>query len=66
MILMDKYTRELRTAIADYMYSEGCSCCENQQEHEKHEIRIAELLKIPKYKDGSGYTFDRYRTKGAK
>ena len=53
-----KRRRELRKAIADYMYSEGCSCCEGND----HAEVIAKLLNVKKYPDGSGYDFDRYRS----
>jgi len=52
---------KLRTAIADYMMSEGCSCCESP-DHEQHKARIAELLNVPKYPDGDGYNFNKYRS----
>lgn len=48
---------EIRQAIADYMCSEGCSCCRDIRAHEINEKRIAELLEVPKYDDGSGYDF---------
>lgn len=54
---------ELRQAIADYMYSEGCSCCEDTEAHKEHEARIAKLLSVPKYDDASGYDFSKYRSK---
>lgn len=61
---MTKLT-ELRRAIADYMYSEGCSCCRGS-DHDKHAEIIAKLLKVPKYKDGSGYNFPKFRSKDDK
>lgn len=54
---------DIRRAVADYMHSEGCSCCRNVEAHTAHEERLAKLLKVPKYKDGSGYDFTRFRTK---
>lgn len=56
------FTKKMRTAIADYMWSEGCSCCRGS-DHEKHAETLGKLLRIPKYKDGSGYDFSKYRTK---
>ncbi len=53
---------EVRQAIADYMRSEGCSCCRDSGAHEKHTARLAELLDVPKYEDGSGYDFSRFRS----
>jgi hypothetical protein len=55
-------TAAIRTALADYMRSEGCSCCEDTDTHKEAGARLAKLLRVPRYKDGSGYDFDRYRT----
>lgn len=60
---INKFIKQIRTAIADYMYSEGCSCCENTDKHKKAEIILAKLLKIPKYKDNSGFNFYKFKTK---
>lgn len=53
---------KIRQAIADYMWSEGCSCCRGG-DHEEHEKIIAELLDVPLYEDSSGYNFSIFRTK---
>jgi len=52
----------LRRAFADYVASEGCSCCQNTEAHEKAARRIAKLLDVPSYSDGSGYDFLRFRS----
>lgn len=49
----------IRQAIADYMRSEGCSCCEGS-DHKDHEKVIAQLLDVPMYDDGSGYDFGQF------
>lgn len=54
--------KALRTAVADYMRSEGCSCCEDEVAHAKHKEALAKLLRVPKYKDGSGYDFSKFRS----
>lgn len=54
--------KALRTAVADYMYSEGCRCCQNIDAHEQHKATLGKMLKVRKYPDGSGYDFYRYRT----
>lgn len=54
---------ELRTAIADYMRSEGCSCCRDFDGHNEHARRIGKLLRVPLYSDKSGYDFYRFITK---
>lgn len=54
--------RALRTAVADYMSSEGCGCCGDRDAHCEHAAVLGKLLRVPKYKDGSGYDFSKYRT----
>lgn len=54
--------KQLRQAVADYMYSEGCSCCRDIDAHKLHEERLGKLLKVPKHKDGSGYDFSKFRS----
>lgn len=49
----------VRQAVADYIYSEGCSC----NSHDEDAARLAKLLKVKKYSDGSGYDFYKYRSK---
>ena len=54
---------ELRQAVADYIQSEGCSCCRDDEAHKRHKERLAKLLYVPPYADGSGYEFERFKTK---
>lgn len=51
----------LREAVANYMYSEGCSCCQGD-DHGAHKAALAELLSVPQYPDGSGYNFYSFRS----
>jgi len=51
---------DMRAAVANYMRSEGCSCCRDSEAHERHTAALGRLLKVPKYKDGSGYNFARF------
>ena len=61
---MDKAERNLlRLAFALYVKSEGCSCCRDNEEHEEAAAAIGKLLKVPKYKDGSGYDFWKFLPK---
>jgi len=53
----------IRQAIADYMASEGCGCCSDAEWHAENEKKLAELLDVPMYEDGSGYDFAKFRTK---
>lgn len=55
----------IRMAVADYISSEGCGCCEGS-DHSEHEKILAELLDIPMYKDKSGYDFGKFKTKQPK
>lgn len=57
-----KERAEMRRLIADYMRSEGCSCCRDTEAHEQHAAAIAKAIGVRKYSDGSGYDFSRYRT----
>jgi len=57
-----KELAELRNAFADYKYSEGCSCCRDLKRHDEAAIRLAKLLKVPPYKDGSGFHFTKFVT----
>lgn len=58
-----KELKQLREAIANYMYSEGCSCCRDISDHEKHTEVLAKILKVPMYEDKSGYDFSKFRSK---
>ena len=57
-----KLRKQLREAVANYMQSEGCSCCRSNN-HDEHKNVLGKLLKVPKYKDGSGYDFSKFTTK---
>ena len=52
----------LREAVANYMRSEGCGCCEDCEAHIEHARILAGLLDVPMYNDGSGYDFYRFAT----
>ena len=54
--------KEVRQAVADYMRSEGCSCCRDTDAHEIHAQRLANILRVPRYSDGSGFDFSKFRT----
>lgn len=50
---------QIREAFADYMASEGCSCCEDY-DHKAHALRLGALLLIPEYADGSGIDYRKF------
>ena len=56
-----KLRADLRRELAKYIYSEGCSCCQDTVKHEESAANLAKLLNVPKYEDGSGYDFTKYR-----
>lgn len=58
----EKFKVKLRKALANYISSEGCSCCQDREAHEKHEKALAKLLDVEKYDDGSGHNFFKYKT----
>jgi hypothetical protein len=51
---------EIRQAVAAYMWSEGCSCCRSDN-HDENGERLAVLLGVKKYEDGSGYDWKSVR-----
>jgi hypothetical protein len=53
---------KVRQAVADYMRSEGCSCCRNEEAHKAAQTALAALLDVPAYTDGSGFDFSLFRT----
>ena len=56
-----RFRTEVRAALAAYMQAEGCGCCRDRDAHEVAAADLAKLLRVPKYDDGSGYDFDRFR-----
>ena len=58
-----KLKKHLRELVANYMQSEGCSCCQNVEKHNENKEKLAKILNVPKYEDGSGYDFEKYKTK---
>jgi hypothetical protein len=61
-IIMKDQQNKIRIAVADYIRSEGCGCCSDRDGHKEAGDRLGKLLKIPKYKDGSGYDFSKFET----
>lgn len=55
--------KAIRQAVADYMSSEGCSCCRDVERHERNAERLALLLNVPRYSDDSGYDFYKFKSK---
>ena len=53
---------EIRRALADYIASEGCSCCRNVERHDEAAQRLALLLDVPRYDDQCGFDFYRFKS----
>jgi hypothetical protein len=53
---------KVRQAVADYMASEGCSCCQDVDAHKEHKERLGKLLNVEPYSDNSGRDFSKYRS----
>lgn len=60
LIEFEEFKARVRTAVANYMRSEGCSCCRDTDAHERHEAALARLLDVPAYDDKSGFDFERF------
>jgi hypothetical protein len=54
---------DIRRAVADYMSSEGCSCCQNVEAHKRHTAELGRLLHVPMFSDKSGYDFYQFKIK---
>ena len=57
---MDRLEK-IREAVADYITSEGCGCCESDNHDDDAEV-LAKLLDVEPYDDNSGYDFYKYAT----
>ncbi len=60
---MTKDLIKIRQALADYIQSEGCSCCQDKDRHGEAAEALAALLSVPMYKDRSGYDFGKFQSK---
>ena len=56
--------QEIRRAVADLLGAAGCSCCRDDKGWDAAHERLGKLLRVPKYPDGSGYDFTKFRTPG--
>lgn len=59
---MTEKMQQVRQALADYIRSEGCSCCQNVPAHQAAAERLAKLLDVPRFDDNSGYDFWSFAT----
>lgn len=59
---MKAYRKKLREAVAQYMASEGCACCEGDS-HIDDAKELAELIGMSLHKDKSGVDWLKYRPK---
>jgi len=59
---LENFKKRVRGAVANYMMSEGCSCCQDVEQHVEDTAVLAYLLDVPKRKDGEGYDFFQFCT----
>jgi methionine aminopeptidase len=61
---LSKRLQEVRAAVADYMASEGCSCCQDYGAHRAAHERLAKLLDVPAHPEQVDYfPFKAFETK---
>jgi hypothetical protein len=60
-VALKKLRLDCRRGLADYIYTEGCSCCQNVSGHKAAAEQLALILNVPAYDDRSGYNFTKYR-----
>lgn len=53
---------KIRQALADYVHSEGCTCCQSIEPHNAALSALAALLNVGPYSDGSGYDLRPFRS----
>lgn len=55
--------QKVRQAIADYMRTEGCSCCRDYDGHIQNRKKLALLLDVPEHpEEDDYYDFSGYRS----
>lgn len=60
------FRAQVRRALADYIASEGCDCCRNEEAHKEAKGRLAKLLRVPGYSDSDDYDFPNFQTEKRK
>jgi hypothetical protein len=60
--MADDFKAQVRRFFADYVKSEGCFCCQSIDSHKDALEKLALLLDIERYSDGSGYDVYKYAT----
>ena len=50
----DAKLKKIKKAFTDYVYTEGCNCCENTYGHEVAKNELGELLGFKKKKSENG------------
>ena len=59
---------DIRRVVADYIASEGCSCCQDTVPHDHARDQLGKMLRAKKvkdwYGDRPGYDFSPFRSKG--
>lgn len=58
---MEITIKEIRREVAYLIGASGCSCCRDDAAWYGAQERLAKMLRVPKYDDGSGYDFAKFR-----
>ena len=62
-----EFKKKVLEAVANYMSSEGCSCCQDYDQHKVHKQVLGELLdvepKLYEFDDEPYYNFSQYKSK---
>jgi hypothetical protein len=53
--VMEKKLDKIREQVARLYCASGCSCCQDTEKWNAASERLAKLLDVPPYKDGSGH-----------
>lgn len=57
-----RFRDQIRQAVANYMQSECCTCCQNVGAGEDNKTTLALLLNVPMYEDRSGWDFSKFKS----
>lgn len=58
--------KEIRTMVADLIGASGCSCCRDDEGWYATIEKLGKALGVPKYEDGSGRDFTKFRSPNSK
>lgn len=61
---LSEFKKQVREAVANYMRSEGCSCCRDYEAHKEHTKVLAKLLGVKAHPEQDDFfDFSKYTSK---